>query len=95
MLREIMHYTELDFSRPKKRSVMLAGHRTSFTLEDNFWNLLKKLAEKKGISLAQLINDIDSARAKHISDPEKRDNVGGLSSAIRAVILHIVKIEDI
>lgn len=86
-----MDYTKVDFSRPKKRSVMLAGHRTSFTLEDNFWHLLKKLAAKKEISLAQLINDIDRARASQLSIPEKRDQLGGLSSAIRAVILETLQ----
>ena len=90
-----MDYTTLDFSRPKKRSVMLAGHRTSFTLEENFWILLKKLAEQKGISLAKMINNIDGARASHISHPDKKEGVGGLSSAIRAVILHEISLKNL
>ena len=68
----------------KKRSVTLSGHPTSITLEDEFWNLLKKVAIEKNISIASLINEIDEARLQTLS--------GGLSSAIRVYILkHILE----
>ena len=79
-----LDFTTLDFSRPKKRSIVIFGHKTSFTLEENFWILLKKMAIANNLSLAKLIQKIDEDRLK--SDTDKK-NLGGLSSAIRAVIL--------
>lgn len=62
----------------KKRSVTIAGHRTSVTLEDLFWEALKKMALQKGCSLRALIESIDARREAH----------SNLSSALR---LHILK----
>lgn len=59
----------------KKRSVNIAGHATSVTLEDEFWTALKELAAARGRSVASLIEDIDDARTT------------GLSSAIRVFVL--------
>lgn len=64
----------------KKRSVTLKGHPTSITLEDEFWTILKDIADKRDISIATLINEIDESRLKTMS--------GGLSSAIRVYILN-------
>lgn len=67
----------------KKRSVTLQGHHTSITLEDAFWDALKSIAEKRGLSVAALIDKIDEDRLKY--------ETGGLSSAIRVYILNYLK----
>ena len=59
-----------------KRSVMIAGHRTSVSLEAPFWGALREIAEEKELSIARLIADIDSQR-----------NDSNLSSAIRLFVL--------
>lgn len=59
----------------RKRSVMIAGHATSVSLEAEFWDALKEMADRRGISLNQLIGEIDQDRA------------GNLSSAIRIAVL--------
>lgn len=59
-----------------KRSIMIAGHRTSISLEEPFWDELKRLAAARGLSAAAYIAAIDQGR--------KREN---LSSAIRVHIL--------
>lgn len=63
----------------KKRSVTLQGHPTSITLEDEFWTILKQIAETKNQSIASLIDEIDERRLEKLS--------GGLSSAIRIYVL--------
>ena len=45
-----------------KRSVRLAGHPTSLSLEEEFWDILEAAAEADGLSLAQLLNTIDAER---------------------------------
>jgi predicted DNA-binding ribbon-helix-helix protein len=64
----------------RKRSVLIAGHRTSLSLESAFWEQLKAIAERRRISLNKLIEEIDRAR----SAEEKPAN---LSSAIRVFVL--------
>lgn len=54
-------------SQIKKRSITIAGHRTSITLEDIFWKTLKDIAEAQGVSLATLIEDIDERRDSNLS----------------------------
>jgi predicted DNA-binding ribbon-helix-helix protein len=63
-----------------KRSVVVAGHKTSISLEDAFWNELKDLAARRGISTSDLVLEIDRAR-QH----------GNLSSAIRLFVLDQVR----
>ncbi|WP_291668424.1 ribbon-helix-helix domain-containing protein [Bosea sp. (in: a-proteobacteria)] len=46
----------------RKRSLSIAGHRTSVSLEDEFWDALKEIAAVEGRSLAALIAEIDTAR---------------------------------
>lgn len=65
----------------KKRSVEIAGHRTSLTLEEAFWRTLKRLAAQDGISINKLIERID------------RDRQGNLSSAVRVYILERLETE--
>ncbi len=59
----------------KKRSVTIAGHGTSVSLENAFWDALKDLADERELSLNALITEIDKERT------------GNLSSAIRVFIL--------
>jgi predicted DNA-binding ribbon-helix-helix protein len=58
-----------------KRSVVIRGHKTSVSLEDAFWRALKTIAAERGVSLAQLIAEVDAARG------------GNLSSALRVFVL--------
>lgn len=62
----------------KKRSIMVAGHATSVSLEQEFWDVLRDLAEARGLSVNQLVADIDLGRD------------GNLSSAIRVFVLQQV-----
>ena len=64
----------------RKRSVRIAGHRTSLSLEAAFWDQLKAIAAARGLSLNKLAEEIDSARTAQA----KRAN---LSSAIRIYVL--------
>jgi len=61
-----------------KRSVSIAGHRTSVSLEDAFWDALKEMADARGMAVNALIAEIDAART---------EDGGGLSSAIRVAVL--------
>lgn len=65
----------------KKRSVEIAGHRTSLSLEEAFWRALKRLAAKDGVSLNKLIEGID------------RERSGNLSSAVRVFVLERLETE--
>jgi len=65
----------------RKHSVSLHGHRTSFSLEDQFYTELTRIADKRDLSLAALIAEIDDARDGEIN----------LSSAIRLFVLAEVK----
>jgi predicted DNA-binding ribbon-helix-helix protein len=59
-----------------KRSVSIAGHRTSVSLEAPFWEALKEIAGARGISVQQLIGEVDAGRGAQ-----------NLSSAIRVFVL--------
>lgn len=61
----------------KKRSVTLAGHRTSVLLEDEYWDSLEEIALKRGCSLQKLVETVDAARAG-----------ANLSSALRVFVLN-------
>lgn len=67
-------------ARLRKRSVLIAGHETSVTLEDAFWDILKRIAAESDRSLNTLITDIDATRAD-------APTPGNLSGAIRVYIL--------
>ncbi len=58
-----------------KRSVNIAGHASSVSLEAEFWEELKAIAQKRGISMNALIGEIDE------------DREGNLSSALRIYVL--------
>ncbi len=61
----------------EKRSITIAGHRTSISIEDPFWQALADIAASRRMSIAALIAEID----------RKRPEAGGLSSAIRLHVL--------
>ena len=50
-----------------KRSVTIAGHTTSISLEEPFWSALRSLAKAEGLSLAALITNIDERRGTNLS----------------------------
>ena len=60
-----------------KRSIVIAGHKTSVSLEDAFWKELKAIAGERDMNLSELVASIDSDR-KH----------SNLSSAIRLFVLN-------
>lgn len=62
-----------------KRSVIVAGHRTSVSLETEFWEELTDSAKARDISLNALVGEVDATR------------VGNLSSALRLFVLRVVK----
>jgi predicted DNA-binding ribbon-helix-helix protein len=59
-----------------KRSIVIAGHKTSVSLEDAFWKCLKEIAGERQMTLSDLVASIDTGR-QH----------GNLSSAIRLFVL--------
>ena len=59
-----------------KRSIVIAGHRTSISLEDSFWKALKEIAATRDETLSDLVAAIDDRRRG-----------GNLSSAIRVFVL--------
>ena len=59
-----------------KRSIAIAGHKTSVTLEEAFWNGLKEIASDRNLTLSELVSAIDSERPN-----------ANLSSAIRLFVL--------
>lgn len=61
---------------PVKRSVMIAGHATSISLEPVFWEALKAAAEQEGLPLSALVARIDAERINERDPPN-------LGSALR------------
>lgn len=59
-----------------KRSIVIAGHKTSVSLEDAFWASLKEIATARDLTLSDLVATIDTSR-----------HAGNLSSAIRLFVL--------
>ena len=64
---------------PKRRSVIVSGHRTSVSVESEFWNELVTIASDHGQSINSLVSEIDAARS------------GSLSAAIRLYVLKTLK----
>ena len=61
---------------PVKRSVEIAGHKTSISLEPLFWEMLRTAAADEGLAVAALVARIDAERIKSPTPP-------GLASAVR------------
>ncbi len=59
-----------------KRSIVIAGHKTSVSLEDAFWDALKNIAAERKVTLSDVVQEVDQKRKQ-----------GNLSSAIRLFVL--------
>ena len=59
----------------RKRSVMVSGHATSVSLEQEFWEELQVIARARDVSLNRLVSEVDRTRT------------GNLSSALRVFVL--------
>lgn len=64
----------------KKRSVIIDGHKTSLSLEDDFWHAVAEIAHAREITLSDLISAVDEGRTN-----------GNLSSALRLFVLAEVR----
>jgi predicted DNA-binding ribbon-helix-helix protein len=63
-----------------KRSIVIAGHKTSVSLEEPFWIGLKEIAQDQHVTLSTMVGDIDTHRRQ-----------GNLSSAIRLFVLESLR----
>jgi predicted DNA-binding ribbon-helix-helix protein len=63
-------------SSVKKRSIIVGGHKTSISLEDNFWTSLKHIASARRTTISDVVASLDAGRQN-----------GNLSSAIRVFVL--------
>lgn len=63
--------------RPEKHSLSLRGHRTSVSLEAEFWREFRRIAQEDGKPINTLAAEIDAARAPEV----------GLASSIRVFVL--------
>lgn len=63
-----------------KRSIVVAGHKTSVSLEEAFWNGMKEISSARNMTLSELVGEIDGSRQQ-----------GNLSSAIRLFVLDYFK----
>jgi predicted DNA-binding ribbon-helix-helix protein len=63
-----------------KRSIVVAGHKTSVSLEEAFWNGMKEISGLRNMTLSELVGEIDNNRQQ-----------GNLSSAIRLFVLDCVR----
>jgi predicted DNA-binding ribbon-helix-helix protein len=60
-----------------KRSIVINGHKTSVSLEDQFWSALKAIAAERQLALSALVAIVD----------HERGDLGNLSSALRTFVL--------
>lgn len=67
-------------TRMRKHSLVIAGHRTSISLEDAFWFALRDIAQARAMPLARLAAEIDARRGE-----------ANLSSAIRVFVLNALR----
>jgi predicted DNA-binding ribbon-helix-helix protein len=63
-----------------KRSIFLASHKTSVSLENDFWNALKEIAGDRHVTLSELVGSISAQRQN-----------GNLSSALRLFVLEFYR----
>ena len=67
----------------QKRSVIISGHATSISIETEFWDLLKDIATRRGVSINYLLSKIDRGRTNN------------LSSAVRIYVLkHVMSVNQ-
>ena len=78
-----------------KRSIVIAGHKTSVSLEDAFWKGLKEIASGRDMTLSDLVAAIDSERQhENLSSAIRlfvlgfyRDQISGRQASMRATLL--------
>lgn len=70
----------LNNSAIKKRSIVLSNHKTSVSVEDEYWRSLKEISVLKGLTITQLLSQIDADRSQE-----------NFSSAIRNFVLRHYK----
>jgi predicted DNA-binding ribbon-helix-helix protein len=63
-----------------KRSIVVAGHKTSVSLEEAFWHGMKEISGERSVTLSKLVGEVDTKRQQ-----------GNLSSAIRLFVLDYFK----
>ena len=68
----------------KKRSLSIHGHRTSISLEPEFWAVIDQVAKQSGTSLAEFITSIDDKRTQ-------QDSAYGLAAFLRLWVLRYVQ----
>ncbi len=73
--------SEPPYHPPVKRSIQIAGHKTSISLEPLFWHMLRAKADQQGVPINALVARIDAERIKAETPP-------GLASAIRVWLVH-------
>jgi predicted DNA-binding ribbon-helix-helix protein len=71
-------WTAAGAGKPRKRSLSIAGHRTAISLEEPFWEALRRIAWGKRAPIARLVAEIDAVRGET-----------SLSSAIRLFVLDV------
>ena len=64
-----------------KRSIVVAGHKTSVSLEEAFWSSMKEISATRSMTLSDLVSEIDKSRKQ-----------GNLSSAIRLYVLDYFRV---
>jgi predicted DNA-binding ribbon-helix-helix protein len=67
-----------------KRSIVVAGHKTSVSLEEAFWTSMKEISASRDMTLSDMVSEIDKGRAQ-----------GNLSSAIRLFVLDYYRSQTI
>ena len=67
-----------------KRSLTIAGHRTSISLEPEFWDALREIAQERGTSVAALAAEVDRTRSEG----------NNLSAALRLLALEHYRSRD-
>ncbi|MEL6485733.1 MAG: ribbon-helix-helix domain-containing protein [Pseudomonadota bacterium] len=67
---------DVPYHPPVKRSIAIAGHKTSISLEPVFWDWLREVAKEKDLPVSALVAQIDAERIQADTPP-------GLASAIR------------
>ncbi|MBC2664485.1 ribbon-helix-helix domain-containing protein [Novosphingobium flavum] len=75
------------FHPPVKRSVEIAGHKTSISLEPLFWDMLHAAAEAEGLPINALVGRIDSERIVAPTPP-------GLAGAVRCWLVARLQIRE-
>jgi predicted DNA-binding ribbon-helix-helix protein len=67
-----------------KRSIVIAGHKTSVSLEEPFWTCLREIAHTQQATMSTIVTEIEASRLN-----------GNLSSAIRTYVLNRVRDEEV